>query len=148
MTINILLSVLLSFGVNSSSSLGTSFSVKELLKTAAMAKPKSKSKIKKKRFRWKRIFRPIKIFKKKISYWWFLFFGIASVLGISFYFLDRSNISLDGALYRAISWLFLSVFSLSVLIVLVILITLPIIFIVRILKELKWNKRYRKCFKF
>jgi len=100
---------------------------------------------KKRKFRWKQVFRPFKIFKKKISFWWLLFFGIATLLGISFLLLDNSSLNLEGIFVEAIFYLLAGIFSISAILTLLILITLPILFIIRIIKELKWSKRYEKC---
>lgn len=99
----------------------------------------------KKKFRWKHIFRPFKIFKKRLSFWWLLFFGITTFLGTTFFLLDKSSIDLEGGFVEAIFYLLAGILGISAILTVLILVALPIIVIFRIIKELKWRKRYEKC---
>lgn len=100
------------------------------------------SKARKKRIRWKHVFRPIKIFKKKYKFWLLLFGGIALGLGGLFFLLDLAN-GVEGLFFKIL----FGIMGTSALLFLLCLFSVPIIFLIRIIKEIKWSKRYTDCFK-
>jgi len=106
------------------------------------------TKKKKPRIRWKRVFRPIKIFKKKISFWLSRFIGLMSVIGLVGYISDQLDTGLSGRFIEIVVGGVLGIFAIAAFATILILLALPIIIIVRIFKELKWGKRMRRCYDF
>jgi len=94
----------------------------------------------KKRIRWKQVFRPIKIFKKKLKFW-LLIFGVISLgLGTFFFVADRLG-GLDGLFFKIL----FGILATSTLLMLLCVLAIPIILIIRIIKEIKWSKRFSNC---
>lgn len=112
------------------------------------AMPKVIQQKKARKFPWKKIFRPVKIFRKRISFW--LKLSAATFLGLGFLFhvIDKSDLDLEGVFFEGVAYFFLSIFVLAVLFFAVLIIAFPIVILIRIFKEIKFGKRFRKCFKF
>jgi len=103
------------------------------------------------KIRWKRIFRPIKIFKKKLSYWLVRCLGLFVVLGIFGYAIQEStkeDFDFDTDAENALAYTMIGIFFLSGIAVIVGLISAPFVYLIRFFKELKWRKRFKQCFKF
>jgi hypothetical protein len=143
MTIKIIFTLALSLNCVLSAQGAFAYSLKPL-KIATISKSKPKAE----KFNWKRVFRPVKIFKRKVAFWCVAFLGIALILGLLFYVLDRTEASIDSDVMNVLLWILLGIFAISVLIVAVTLIALPIVMIIRIMEELRWKRRYRKCQRF
>lgn len=97
-------------------------------------------KISKKKIRWKQVFRPIRIFKKKLKFW-LVVLGLISIGLGSFFWIADVNGGLDGWFFK----LLFGIFATSTLLFLLSIVAIPIILIVRIIKELKWSKRFSIC---
>lgn len=102
----------------------------------------SPSKVSQKKIRWKQVFRPIKLFKKKIRFWMWWTLGIAALMSLIFLIADRQG-DAEGDIF----YFFAGLFLLSSLTFVLSLLLIPIIIIIRIFQELAWHKRYQRCFK-
>lgn len=93
-----------------------------------------KPKLEKPKFSWKRVFRPIRLFKRKIPFWllWATLIGVAAwaIIGDT---IENVDYILVGMVWVAFIALIVGI------------LLYPIIFISRVIRELNWGKRYRKC---
>ena len=96
----------------------------------------------KQKIRWKRIFRPVKIFNKKWVFWLLIFGGVVLSMTLIFLLLDRG----DGIeMSDAIGYPLVGIYLLSLLFVALLLVSVPIILIVRFIQELRWRGRFSRC---
>ena len=93
-----------------------------------------------KKFRWKHVFRPVKIFQRKLRFW-LAIAAAGAVFLASFFFIADNSGGLDGDIF----YVPFGIMVLAMAVVASILVALPIIFIIRFFKEIQWGKRYRKC---
>jgi len=93
-------------------------------------------KITKKKIRWKQVFKPIKIFKKKLKFW-LVVLGLVSLGLGSFFWLANFGGGLEGWFFK----LLFGIFAVSTLLFTLSLLAIPVILIIRIIKEIKWSKR-------
>jgi len=99
--------------------------------------------------RWKRVFRPIYIFNKRVIFWLgivgglFLFMTLLGYLARRYnYEWNPTSVRTDGT-YLLVATYLTAVFATALL-----LIWVPIVWIYRIIQELSWEKRFNRCFGF
>lgn len=129
---------------------GTSISL--ISDTKMVISKKSRVKVRKIKIRWKRIFRPIRIFKQKLSYWFYRLLGTFTLLSlllfIGFKIDNAGGLNLDPSTEDFLAWLGGGIYISAFLGLLASTLTAPIVYTVRLFKELKWKKRFLKCYKF
>lgn len=92
--------------------------------------------------RWKRIFRPVKIFDKKWIFWLLIFGGIVLSMTLLVYFLDKGE-GIETS--DAVAYSLVGIYLLSLLFVALLLLSIPIILVVRFVRALRWRRRFSRC---
>lgn len=146
LSITLLLSLLFSFNATLSTQSVQLFSDSDFLEILVLDQSVTKGKAVDE-FSWKRVFRPIRVFKKKVSFWLLLLCSGSAICFLFITLIDRSNGGLDGFLYD-VSMVFGGLLLGSLTIIVFILLALPAIILVRIIEELNWGKRFSKCSNF
>lgn len=97
----------------------------------------------KRKIRWKNIFRPIRIFKKRIRFWIILFSGII----LPFVAIELFNVNVDFELEGPSGVFFGGFIFLLLLSTILLVVSIPIVWTIRFFRELNWRKRFSKCSK-
>lgn len=114
---------------------------------------RSKPKLATKKFKidWKKVFRPIRIFKRKLSFWLVRLLGVALLLGLIGLAAEKSDTGLE--INSEVGGLILvGIFVGSSFLVLLMLLASPVVYLVRLIKQLRWRRRMKrgtsKCYDF
>ncbi len=97
--------------------------------------------------RWNRVFRPIVIFKKKLSFWLLLMAGITLSAGLVIYLFTIWDADLDGLGYFTLRF-FAVLFLSAIVLIGILFLACPILLFLRIIQDMRWSKRFSRCTKF
>lgn len=103
---------------------------------------------KKWKIRWKKVFRPIYIFKKRVAFWLGIFSGVLLVMSLLALLAQRYNYEWSWtSVNKDDTYLLALTYLVSAFVVLLLLLWIPIVWLYRIIQELRWKKRFNRCFR-
>lgn len=127
----------------------TAASISQGVYKEVVVKSRSGKGIKKWKIRWKKVFRPIYIFKKRVAFWLGIFGSLLLLISLLGLLAERYNyewswtsVNTDG------TYLLAGAYLISATVVLLLLLWIPMVWMYRIFQELRWKKRFNRCFGF